>query len=90
MGKYKVSAAKNQNGASNSAFRIGKRGEEGTVEGRVGDEVELSDDQLKQLERLPFDFTSVDEDDTRVGSRAAGAFSSGSDPYREEEMEVNE
>jgi hypothetical protein len=90
MGKYKVSAAKGRDGASNSAFRLGKRGEEGTIEGRVGDEVELSDDQLKQLERLPFDFTPVNEDDSRVGARVAGATRPGDDPNREEEMEVNE
>lgn len=60
MGKYKVSLAPGKAGVSNTAFRLGRRGQDGTVEGRVGDEVELSDEQLKQLERSPFEFTAVD------------------------------
>lgn len=56
MGKYKVSAGHNEPGVSNASFQIGKTG----IKGRVGDEVELSEDQLKQLEHLPFEFTAVD------------------------------
>ena len=52
MGIYKVSAG-------SGSFQLGKPGQEGTIKARVGDEVELSDEQLKQLERLSFEFTAV-------------------------------
>ena len=59
MATYKVSAKPAAEGVSNTSFRLGRRDEEGFVTGRIGDEVELSDEQLKQLERSPFEFTAV-------------------------------
>ena len=61
MAKYKVSAKRAAEGVSNTSFRLGTGGHGDAITGRVGDVVELSDEQLEQLERSPFEFTAVEE-----------------------------
>src|SRR4051812_24851347 len=64
VGKYKLSAVQGQGdrlGLSTGSFRIGKRGDPDSVEGRVGEVVELNDDQVEQLRQRGYELTDVDE-----------------------------
>jgi hypothetical protein len=64
VGRYKVTRAEGQPGVSTGSFRIGRPGQEGSVVGRAGDVVELSDEQLEQLKRSGLAFTETDEEVT--------------------------